>query len=258
MECNKIVCGDCVDLMRKMPQDSVDLVVTSPPYANQREKQYGGIDEKKYPFWTVRWMEACWRVLKNNGSVAIVIRPNIHQGQISDYVLRTRLALRDWGWAECEELIWIKPNSPPLGHTGRPRRAWESILWFGKSGNVYCNPKANGQISDRIGFVSVKGLGDYKAGASNPVSGVSRCRDYVEIGTGKVDKSKENTHPAQYPEELSTWIVNLLSPENGLVLDPFVGSGTTAISCIKTNRKYIGMDCDANYCAMALQRIGKL
>ena len=258
IELNKILCGDCVELMKEMPQNSVDLVITSPPYADQRKKQYGGIDEKDYPNWTVKWMSECWRILKDNGSVAIVIRPNIKNGQISDYVLKTRLALREWGWIECEELIWIKPDSPPLGNIERPRRAWESILWFGKSRNVFCNPKENGKISNRIGFVSKKGVGDYKSGISEPETGISRCRDYIEVGTGKSDRSKENTHPAQFPEELSSWIIRLLSPEDGIVLDPFVGSGTSAVSCVKNNRKYIGIDCNLDYCKIAEARILKI
>ena len=124
--------------MRLLPDESVDLIITSPPYAEQRKKQYGGIPEKDYPEWTVKWMDEVKRILKPDGSVAINIRPHIRNGQISDYTLKTRLALREAGWIECEELIWIKPDSPPLGSVKRPRRAWESIHWFGKTGNVYC------------------------------------------------------------------------------------------------------------------------
>lgn len=255
MEYNKIICGHCVDVMQSFPEESFDLACTSPPYADQRKSQYGGIKEEYYPQWTVNWMAGVWPILKPQGSVAIVIRPHIHNGQISDYVLKTRLALREWGWIECEELIWIKPDSPPLGHIQRPRRAWESILWFGKSPKVYCDPKANGEPSNRVGFVSKKGVGDWKQGVNEPVQGIARCRDYVEVGTGKVDKSKENSHPAQYPEQLSSWIIRLLSPENGIVLDPFVGSGTTAISAIKNNRKYVGIELSPEYCQIAENRI---
>jgi DNA modification methylase len=106
-----------------------------------------------------------------------------------------------------------------------------------------------------VGFVSKKGVGDWKQGVNEPVQGIARCRDYVEVGTGKVDKSKENSHPAQYPEQLSSWIIRLLSPENGTVLDPFMGSGTTAISAIKNNRKYVGIELSPEYCQIAENRI---
>lgn len=253
-----IICGNCFEILPTLSNESIDLIVTSPPYAEQRKKQYGGISEKEYPTWTVKWMEACRQCIKPNGSIAIIIRPNIHNGQISDYVLKTRLAIREAGWIECEELIWIKPDSPPLGHIKRPRRAWESILWFSKSRKPYCEPKANGKFSNRIGFVSVKGVGEYKSGISEPISGISRCRDYAEIGTGKADRSANNTHPAQYPEELSSWIVKLLSPEKGMVLDPFIGSGTTALSCIKNGRTYVGIEQNSTYCEIANSRIAKL
>jgi site-specific DNA-methyltransferase (adenine-specific)/site-specific DNA-methyltransferase (cytosine-N4-specific) len=257
MELNKIICSDCKDFLLNCEDKIFDLVVTSPPYAQQRFRQYGGIPEEEYPLWTVEWMNICKRLLKPTGSVAIVIRPHIKNGQISDYVLKTRLAVRSAGWIECEELIWIKPDSPPLGAVRRPRRAWESILWFSTNKNPYCDPKANGIESDRVGFISVKGVGDYKQGISQPKKGIARCRDYVEVGTGKVDKSKENKHPAQYPEQLASWIIRLLSPEQGVVLDPFMGSGTTAVACIKENRKYLGIEVNPEYCQIANNRIIK-
>jgi hypothetical protein len=130
-------------LSRQIHRESVDLVCTSPPYDLQRVRQYGGIHEARYPRWTVEWMEQIRPLLKKHASVAIVIRPNVRDGQISDYVLRTRLALRDAGWRECDELIWIKPGAPPIGSKIRPRRSWESILWFSRSRRPFCDPKAN-------------------------------------------------------------------------------------------------------------------
>ena len=255
---NQIICGDCLDIARQLPDASIDLVVTSPPYAEQRAKQYGGIPENLYPYWTAEWMHALRRALKPQGSVAIVIRSHIKNGQISDYVLRTRLAVRAHGWKECEELIWIKPDSPPLGSLYRPRRAWESILWFSKTGKPFCDPKANGQESDRVGFETTKGVGDYKQGVSKARKGIARCRDYVAVGTGKVDKSKENIHPAQYPEDLVIWLIKLLSPEGATVLDPFIGSGTTAVACKRLGRKFVGIEIDSDYCEVARNRLQKI
>jgi len=69
-------------------------------------------------------MELLWDKLADDGSVLIVIRPHIKKGVLSDYVLRTQLALRDDGWTECEELIWLKPDSPPLGSTIMALENW--------------------------------------------------------------------------------------------------------------------------------------
>lgn len=257
---NTIYQTDCKILANIIPAETLDLIVTSPPYANQRKSQYGGIEEEMYPEWTVDWAECFRNALKDTGSIAIVIRPHIKNGQISDYVLKTRLAMRKAGWNEAEELIWIKPDSPPLGHIKRPRRAWESILWFSKTSRPFCNPQANGTTSERIGFESIKGVGDYKSGTSKAKCGIARCRDYIEIGTGSVDKSKSNSHPAQYPEKLAKWIVKLLCPPTGLVCDPFIGSGTTALACINLNVEenhnfqYIGSEVKEEYFLIANER----
>lgn len=260
---DKIVCGDCIAEIAKLTDSSIDLVATSPPYAQQR-KHYDGIKESDYPEWTVSWMKALKPKMKPDSSVAIVIRPHLHRGEISDYVLRTRLAIRESGWYECDELIWIKPNSPPIGNNKRPRRAWESILWFSQYRQPYCTPKANGHLTERMGMKGKKAKregyvnGMEKSEDWQPSLGIARCRDYVEVGTSENDYSENNTHPAQYPVRLASWLITLLSPPDGLVLDPFMGSGTTAVACIKERRSYCGIDSDQKYCDMATRRIASL
>ena len=104
--------GDAADVIASLPDASVDCVVTSPPYAEQRKSTYGGIPEADYPAWTVGWMEPLKRVLKPRGSVIINIRPHVKGGAISDYTLRMRLALRELSPARCElsmalpEVVW--------------------------------------------------------------------------------------------------------------------------------------------------------
>ena len=253
MNASRIVCGDAIDEMRKFNGESIDLVVTSPVYANQRKKQYGGINEQDYPAYTVNWMAEVHRLLKPHGSVAIVISPHVKNGVLSDYVLKTRLALREWGWYECAEFPWIKTTSAPLGHKGRPRRSSESILWFGKSRQPYCDPKANGRRSDRLGFEGNKGVGTYIKGRSDCRSGISRCPDYVMAATAEVDRT--NAHPAQFPEAVPAWLIRMLCPPGGMVLDVFAGSGTSLVAAKKLKRKWIGIDRDAEYCRIAERRV---
>lgn len=253
---NQILSGDCLQILPTLPKQSIDCVVTSPPYAMQRNQSYSSISEENYPAWSVSWMNALRDCLKPHGSVAIVIRPHLMNGQISDYVLKTRLALRAENWVECDELIWIKPQSPPLGSKKRPRRSWESILWFAQTGDCYCEPKNNGKLSTRVGFCGKKHLGQkFKVGSSEPITKIARCQDYVEVGTSKNDRSAENTHPAQYPVDLAAWLIKLLSPEDGVVLDPFMGSGSTAIAAIREKRKYVGIEQNADYIAIAQNRL---
>jgi len=118
--------GDCLDLIPTLDDGSVSLVVTSPPYAEQRAGHYAGIPEEDYPDFTVNWMTALAPKMTPDGSVLIVIRPHLRDGVISDYVLRTRLALRESGWHECEELS--------SGTSPTPRR-WAARCDQGEPGN---------------------------------------------------------------------------------------------------------------------------
>jgi len=255
---NRYYIGDCVSVLKEeIPDKSIDFVVTSPPYAMQRVKQYGGITEEEYPAWTVEWMSEIWRVLKDTGNVAIIIRPHIKNGQISDYTLKMRLALRAAGWIEAEELIWIKNVSPALGSYYKPRRSWESIHWFCKIEQPYVNLIANGKISNGIGFMKNKGLGDYIDGVSKGEKGIARVPDYVEVGTNQNDRSKYNTHPAQYPVSLAEWLIELMCPVDGVVLDPFLGSGTSVVAAIKTERDWVGCEINEAYETIINTRINE-
>lgn len=221
-----------------------DCIITSPPYAEQRKNQYGGINEKDYPHWTLEWMNIAETLLKEDGSILINIRPHLKDGQISDYILKTRLLLRENGWIENEELIWIKPDSPPLGSIKRPRRAWESILWFSKCKNPYCNTKSESNISNRIGYENNKfeegGTSHIHAGQNKAKVGFARFKDYIECGTGRVEKGFSNS--AMYPPEISEYLVNLFCPKDGIVVDPFMGSGTTIRQSIRMNRGFVGFE----------------
>ena len=250
MNLNQIYNIDCFEGIKQLDDNSISLVVTSPPYAMQRKHQYGGITEKDYPQWTVDWMELLKPKLKDDASVCINIRPHIKNGEISDYVLRTRLALRENGWKECEELIWIKTTSPPMGSTERPRRAWESILWFSKSNKPKCNPKANGTDSNRIGFAGSKfeegGKSHIHAGQKPPTQkGIARCVDYIMVGAGNVEKGYN--HPAMFPPELPEYIIKMMTDENDIVLDPFIGSGTTGRVAERLRRNWIGFEINSDY-----------
>lgn len=202
-------------------------------------------------------MRKAKRVLKPNGSVFINIRPHLKKGVISDYVLKTRLALREDGWKECEELIWIKPDSPPLGSTKRPRRSWESILWFSLTHDPYCDPKANGTPSNRIGFENSKfehgGDSHIHAGQNNARKGIARSRDYIEVGTGRIEKGYK--HPAMFPNEVPEYLIKMCSQEGDLIVDPFCGSGTTLKVANDLNRRYVGFDVSSEYVKMSRLRV---
>jgi len=275
--------GDVIDALEYMQTLDIAIngCVTSPPYAEQRKDLYGGIPEVDYPQWTVDWMTALRPMFSDESSCLINIRENMKNGQITDYVLRTRLALRDDKWNETEELIWIKPDSPPVGNMKLPRRSWERILWWSKTAKPYVDAKANGQDSNRLGMpksqtgkgynqwggsyddtddsnkpdFKFKGYDDTKDNKKPDFkfkSGRSRCKDYVEI---PVSDNESHGHPAVYPIALAEWMIKLISKEGDTIIDPFNGSGSTAIACIKTKRKYIGIDYLEKFLDTTVERI---
>jgi site-specific DNA-methyltransferase (adenine-specific) len=255
--------GDCREVLATLPGKSIDAVVTSPPYAEQRKSTYGGVPESEFPAWTVRWMDPLRRVLKPAGSVMIVIRPHIRDGVLSDYILRTRLAVRDAGWAELDELIWFKRDAPPLGRVGRPRRAWESILWFGHNGAAWCDPKANGTPSKHLGFEYGRAMRygwdhEHGNGSASITEGIARCTDVAELLINDIPKDgDESAHPAPFPPKLAAWCVRLACPPGGTVCDPFVGSGSTGIAAIQEGRQFVGIDIEETYVVRTARRLAK-
>lgn len=249
--------GDCLEVLPEVK--GVGCVVTSPPYAQQRAGLYDGIDEALYPEWFKGWMGAM--DLAPNASVFVNIREHIANGEMSDYVHRSRMALREAGWIECDELIWVKPSSPPVGHPRRPRRSWERILWFSLDRQPVVNPKAAGQQSDQIGFGLTQGSAAAMWAGNNAigkpyVSGVSRTPDFVSVGTGGSEANRfmpnGGKHPAMFPSKLAEWMIML---GNGLVLDPFAGSGTTLLAASGLGRKSVGVEISEEYCEIAAYRL---
>lgn len=251
--------GDCIKVMRTLPAESVDAIVTSPPYAEQRKSTYGGIPEKHYPAWTVAWMAEARRVLKQDGSAIINISPHLSKGQLSDYVLRTRLAIRGDAWVELDEIVWHKTDAPPFGSVNRPRRAWESLLWYGKHGRAYCAPKAAGTPpvrTDQKGSNRAErnDWGHYKKMRPGAMRGVEITR-VTNVASIAKAKAADVDHPAMFPWQLAEWCGKLICPPGGTILDPFSGSASTGVAAIRNGWDYIGIDAVAEYVEMSRKRL---
>src|SRR3972149_161387 len=128
----KIIQGDCKDVLKTIDDNSIDLIVTSPPYADRREHTYGGIKPEKYVDWFLPISEQLLRVLKPTGTFILNIKEKAENGERHTYVIELILELRKQGWLWTEEFIWPKKNCYPGKWPNRFRDAWERLLQFNK------------------------------------------------------------------------------------------------------------------------------
>ena len=127
-----IYLGDSKEQLKYLPDNSVDLIVTSPPYADQCNSTYGGIHPDKYVDWFLPILEQLLRVLKPTGTFILNIKEKVLEGERSTYVMELIIAMRKQGWFWTEEFIWHKKNSYPGKWPNRFRDSWERLLQFNK------------------------------------------------------------------------------------------------------------------------------
>ena len=256
---NKILLGDCLDLMKEISDDSIDLVFTSPPYADRRKKTYGGITEDKYVEWFLPIGKEIKRILKPTGSFFLNIKPHANNGERSLYVFDLVCKLkREIGFKFAEEYCWTK-NAFPSGSPGRFKNGFEPIYHFTilTPSNIKFNPLACGTP---MTSESVKRSYRYShSGNSKNGSGLGIVRTNMkEIEIARPSNvihannvinqfSIKMEHSAVFPEKLVEFFVKSFTNENDLILDPFAGSGTVGKVCKQTNRQFILMDKEEKY-----------
>jgi len=124
--------GNCFDIISKFPDEFIDFIFTSPPYAERRKSTYGGIPHNKYVEWFSPISEQLFRILKPNGSFILNIKENVLNGERQTYALELILKLKKIGWLWIEEYCWYKKNSYPGKWPNRFRDTWERCLHFAK------------------------------------------------------------------------------------------------------------------------------
>ena len=129
---NRILHGDCRTVLTQLPDACVDLIITSPPYADQRKHVYGGVHPDQYVEWFLPIAAELKRVLKPTGSFVLNIKERVVNGERHTYVLELILAMRQQGWLWTEEYLWHKKNCYPGKWPNRFRDAWERLLHFTK------------------------------------------------------------------------------------------------------------------------------
>ncbi|MBW1834828.1 MAG: site-specific DNA-methyltransferase [Deltaproteobacteria bacterium] len=263
----KIENGDCLEVLKQYPDNFFNLIVTSPPYADSRSKTYGGIKPNEYVEWFLPRAKEFLRVLKPNGTFVLNIKEKAVNGERHTYVIELILALRKQGWLWTEEFVWHKKNCFPGKWPNRFRDSWERCLQFNKS-------KKFNMYQEEVMVT----MGDWAKTRLKKLSNTDRTRDESKVNSG-FGKNISNwvgrdmayptnvlhfatecynkNHSAVFPKSLPEWFIKLLTKEYDWVLDPFVGSGTTAEVAQSLNRNSVGIDVLPEYCKLAQKRIAQ-
>ncbi|HVU28354.1 MAG TPA: site-specific DNA-methyltransferase [Verrucomicrobiae bacterium] len=260
-----VIQGDCLDVLKKREADSIDLIFTSPPYADQRNKTYGGIKPDKYVEWFLPRSEQFLRVLKPSGSFVLNIKEKAENGERHTYVLELIIALRKQGWLWTEEYIWHKRNCHPGKWPNRFRDAWERCLHFTKSRHFAMYQEAVMVPMGDWAKVRLKNLGkndvirfdsQVKSGfGKNIANWVGRDMAYPSNVLHLASETGNKNHSAAFPKTLPEWFIKLFTKAGDTVLDPFLGSGTTCEAAKKQARKSIGIELLPEFCELARKNI---
>ncbi len=262
---SEIYLGDSKEKLKLLPDNSVDLIVTSPPYADQRKSTYGGVHPDKYVEWFLPISNQLLRVLKPTGTFILNIKEKVSAGERSTYVMELIIAMRKQGWFWTEEFIWHKKNSYPGKWPNRFRDSWERLLQFNKEkkfhmyqeevmvpmGDWAKNRLRNLSETDKIRDTSKVGSGFGK----NISNWVARDKAFPTNVLHLATECNNKNHSAAFPEELPEWFIKLFTKEYDTVLDPFMGSGTTLKVASRMKRNSIGIEIVPDYYEMVSKQI---
>jgi len=257
--------GDCEEILKELPDNSVDLIFTSPPYADQRKKTYGGIHPDNYVEWFLPKAEQMLRVLKPTGTFVLNIKEKVVNGERSTYVMELILEMRKQGWFWTEEFIWHKKNCYPGKWPNRFRDAWERLLQFNKQ-------KKFNMYQEEV----MVPMGDWAKSRLKKLSETDKKRDESKVGSGfgknisnwlnremayptnvlhLATECSNKKHSAAFPEGLPEWFIKLFTQVGDTVLDPFMGSGTTNIVANRMRRNSVGIELVPEYYEMVKAQI---
>lgn len=275
---NRVECGDARQVLPQVPDDIVDAIVTSPPYFQQRDygsrRQIGR--ERKPELYLERLVEIfreCRRALAPRGTLWVVMGDKYVDGDLLGIPWRLALALQADGWRLRADVIWHKSNAMPSSVKTRPTIDHEYVFLLTKSNDYYYDADAirephvtfterSRMRGGRNHFFKREGTPERgkNQGDSNLHDGRwdqafhPRGRNKRSVWSLPLGKFR-GAHFAVFPEKLVETCVQAGSPSAGLVLDPFLGSGTTALVAQRLGRAYLGIDCSPKYCRLALERL---
>jgi site-specific DNA-methyltransferase (adenine-specific) len=246
--------GDCLDLFAGVKKRSVRLIVTSPPYANKLGEHYDTWTPEEYPDKFCERMAKAHEFLLDDGSLIVIIRAHTENERVNPYVRRTIDQMELFLWDLVYEMIWYKPDGPPLGDRHKPRQTWEFVLWFAKKGQKpFRNLKACGNPTKRKGFEGSERIPGRFKGYRKAEPGIARIPDVFTAYVGSIARGID--HPAMYPPSLVEPLILTFSEPGDVVLDPFAGSGTTLLKALELDRHMIGFEKKLEYVELIERRL---
>lgn len=275
---NAILNGDAAQLLASVPDESVHCIVTSPPYYQQRDYstsvQIGNEETPELYIQALRRIfQECWRVLRQDGTLWLNLGDKYQNGNLLGLPWQVALALRSDGWILRSDIIWHKPNAMPSSVKNRPTTDHEYIFLLTKSSDYHYDIDAIREPHVTFSDKSRMKGGRNHFGKINSTPEAGKNGGNANLHDGRWDQAfhplgrnrrtvweiplskNRDAHFAVFPEKLVELCILAGCPSGGTVLDPFVGSGTTAVVAQKLGRKYIGIDSNAEYCAIATQRL---
>jgi site-specific DNA-methyltransferase (adenine-specific) len=262
----KIICGDSRLVLADFV-DKVDLIVTSPPYADARKKHYDSMHPDQFSDWFITFHKPFYAALKPKGSFILNIKDRVVKGVRNHFVWNTINKLEALGWKPVDDYIWNKTNPMPGYWPNRLRDGWEYCFHLAKETKpaMYQNAikmpigewsekrlvNLNGKSAERHNSENASGFGrDLRKWVGKETVLPSNVVTLPLVG-------KNYGHPAVFPLGLPTFFIKLFTKENGLVVDPFSGSGSTGIAAINLRRNCVLIDNNKEYCQLAYDRIKK-
>lgn len=275
---NTIINGDAEVALTAVPEDSVQSIVTSPPYFQQRD--YGAKDQigleasiDEFVSRLVRIFGECRRVLRHDGTLWLNLGDKYEASRLLGVPWRVALALAKDGWILRSDVIWHKPNAMPSSVKNRPTTDHEYVFMFSKSQSYFYNADAIREPHVTFSENSKMKGGRNHFGKSGSTPEQGKNSGNANLHTGRWDQAFHplgrnkrtvwsiplskfrDAHFAVFPEKLVENCIKAGSDSGSLIMDPFCGSGTTLLVASRLNRKFLGIDCNLDYCKMTLERL---
>ena len=235
----KIINADCMDILKELPDKCIDLVITSPPYnLNIAYNSYNdNLPYNEYLEWVDNWIKQCSRIIKSGGRIAINIplETNLNGKKFisSDY----SSILKKY-FVETAFILWDKQNVTS-------RTAWGS----------FCSPSNPNIIQPMECILVYAKEGRKKEGNKDFIDITKKAFIKNTLGVWKIEPEKDRTHPAPFPIELPSRVMQMFSYVNDIILDCFSGSGTTAVACHNLKRRFICIEKDYDYWKASVERL---